>query len=87
MGARGLGSPKKGKSRGDIRRIEEPDFDIPDAVLVTIEAVLARATLTGVGEIHGYYGQYATRAGRRFMCEAGDWALSATAGTREALAA
>jgi hypothetical protein len=87
MAASGLGSVKKGKSRGDIRRVEEPEFEIPDAVRLTIEAVLSRATLGRLGEMHGYAGQYATRQGRRLMMEAGAWAVGATQAQVSAMAA
>ncbi len=76
----GLGKPKKGKQKGDPRRIEGPDLpEMPDAVLVTVEAILARATLSGIGETHGYSGGYADRAGKRLLIAAGQWAKKTAA--------
>ncbi len=76
----GLGQPKAGKKRGDIRRVDEPDMpEMPDRIFVIIENMLARADLAGIGRALGYKGGYTDRAGGKAMREAGKWALGAIA--------
>lgn len=76
----GLGQAKQGKHRGDARRVDEPDLPaMPEAVAKTVEAVLARADLAGVGRALGYRGGYADRQGKKAMLEAGRWALKTIA--------
>ena len=83
-----VGKPRPGKSRGDVRRVEEPDLpEIPDDVFVTVEAMLSGATLAGVGEMHGAHGGYADRRGKQAMLAAGAWALSAIAAPETRIAA
>lgn len=73
-----VGKARPGKSRGDVRPVDEPDMpEMPDDVFVTIEAILSGATLSGVGEMHGARGGYADRRGKQAMIAAGTWALSA----------
>jgi hypothetical protein len=73
-----VGKARPGKSRGDVRRVNEPDMpEMPDDVFVTVEAMLSGATLAGVGEMHGARGGYADVKGKQAMLAAGAWALSA----------
>jgi hypothetical protein len=73
-----VGKGRPGKSRGDVRRVDEPDLpEMPDEVLVTVEAMLSGATLAGVGEMHGAHGGYRDVRGKVMMLRAGAWALSA----------
>ena len=83
-----VGKPRPGKSRGDQRRVEEPDLpDMPDEILVTIEAMLAGGTLADVGAMHGAKGGYRDVRGKVMMMRAGAWALAALDGPQAALAA
>ncbi|MGE0280823.1 MAG: hypothetical protein AB7P20_09455 [Rhizobiaceae bacterium] len=76
--AGGLGKAKAGKRKGDVRKVDEQDLpNMPDRIFLTIELMLARADLAGVGRAHGYKGGYADRVGKRAMREAGRWALDA----------
>jgi hypothetical protein len=87
MAAAGLGSVKRGKRGGDARCVEEPDIEIPDSVLVTIEAMLSGATLAGVGEMHGAKGGDRDVKGKVMMLRAGAWAMEAVKERWQALAA
>ncbi|MBN8245240.1 hypothetical protein JF546_19670 [Nitratireductor aquimarinus] len=80
LGAAGGLGGNRTVNRGDARRVEEPELpEIPDRVFVTIETMLARADLAGIGKALGYRGGYADRAGRRAMKDAAEWAKTATA--------
>lgn len=75
----GLGQPRPHTRRGDVRRVEEPEFAVPPAeVDAVIEAILARATVAGVGEALGARGGYADRRGRKALMEAARWAKAAS---------
>jgi hypothetical protein len=76
----GLGLPKLGKQRGDIRPVDEVELPaIPERIWLVLENVLARATLEGVGVALGYKGGYADRKGREAVLELGRWAQAALA--------
>lgn len=76
--ASGLSEPKAGKRKGDARKVGEPVLPpMPGRIVATIEAMLARADLGGVGRALGYNGGYADRAGGVAMREAGRWAVAA----------
>lgn len=79
----GLGQPKLGKSRGDIRRVAEPSWPTPpDEIDTVIEAVLARATVAGVGEALGARGGYADRRGAKALTAAARWAVQVVEGAK-----
>ncbi len=80
LGAQGgLGRPRPHTSRGDVRRVEEPDAAVlPAEVDIVIEAILARATVAGVGEALGAHGGYADRRGRKALMDAARWAKTAS---------
>ncbi|TIW65706.1 MAG: hypothetical protein E5V60_15160 [Mesorhizobium sp.] len=76
----GLGQPRPYTHRGDVRRVEEPEFAVPPADVETvIEAILARATVAGVGDALGARGGYADRRGRKALMDAARWAKVAIA--------
>lgn len=81
LGAQGgLGQPKMGKRRGDVRRLDEPAMPAPsEEVDTVIEAVLAGATVAGVGEALGANGGYADRRGGAALLAAAKWARAALA--------
>lgn len=70
----GLGKPRP-NTRGDIRPVDAPAMPTPPAeVDSVIEAVLARATVAGVGEALGANGGYADRRGKKALRAAAEWA-------------
>lgn len=72
----GLGQPRPNTKRGDVRRIEEPNFPAPPTEIDTvIEAILARATVAGVGEALGARGGNADRRGGKALLAAARWAV------------
>lgn len=75
MGAEGgLGQPRQ-ISRADVRRVDAPETPTPPTEIDSvIEAVLARATVAGVGEALGANGGYADRRGKKALRAAGEWA-------------
>ncbi|RVJ82619.1 hypothetical protein [Sinorhizobium medicae] len=76
----GLGQPKLGKSRGDVRRVEDPTFDEPPSDIdYTIELILSRANLAEIGEALGYTGRYRDKAGAKAVVRAMDWAKAQVA--------
>ncbi|MFH1797605.1 MAG: hypothetical protein ABIK36_06425 [Pseudomonadota bacterium] len=76
----GLGQPKIGKQRGDIRRVDEGTVSAPpDEIDIVVETVLARGNLADVGRALGAKGGYADRKGRAALLAAGKWAVKALA--------
>lgn len=72
----GLGQPRPNTKRGDVRRIEEPGYPAPPTEIdKVIEAILARATVEGVGKALGKSGGYADRAGKKALMTAARWAV------------
>ncbi|QKC90573.1 hypothetical protein EB230_20825 [Mesorhizobium sp. NZP2234] len=75
----GVGQPRPYTRHGDVRRTDSVEFAMaPPEVDTVIEAVLARATLHGVGEALGARGGYADRRGRKGLMEAARWAKAAS---------
>lgn len=76
----GLGQPKMGKSRGDIRRLEAPDAaNPPEDVETVIEVMLSGGNVADVGIALGARGGYADRRGGKALLAAGKWARMALA--------
>lgn len=76
----GLGQPKMGKTRGDVRRVEDGTIAKPPSEIdVVIETTLAGGNLADVGRALGANGGHADRRGRRAVLAAGKWAIKAIA--------
>ncbi|TGQ94618.1 hypothetical protein EN851_03420 [Mesorhizobium sp. M8A.F.Ca.ET.208.01.1.1] len=76
----GLGQPKMGKRRGDVRRQDEAEMPTPtEEIDIVIEAILARANVADVGKALGAKGGGADRKGGKALREAGRWATKALA--------
>lgn len=76
----GLGRPKAGKQRGDIRRVERPEMpSLPAAVEKVIEVVLAGGNVADVGLAFGARGGGADRRGGKELRDAGAWAKALVA--------
>ncbi|MGX9574078.1 hypothetical protein [Mesorhizobium sp. f-mel] len=76
----GLGQPKMGKCRGDIRRQDKPETPTPSEEIDTvIEVILARGNVADVGRALGAKGGGADRRGGRALRDAGRWAAAAIA--------
>lgn len=76
----GLGQPKAGKRRGDIRSQPAADSATPpDEIDTVIETVLAGGNVADVGRALGANGGYADRRGGKALLDAGRWAVSALA--------
>lgn len=76
----GLGTPRPGKSRGDIRKVEEPSFDEPpDDVNHVIELLMARENVSGIGRAFGAAGRYADKKGAAMLEKAMEWAKAQVA--------
>lgn len=76
----GLGQPKIGKNRGDVRRVDEPEKPQPsEEVDAVIEAMLAGGNVADVGKALGAKGGYADRRGRAAILAAARWAKTALA--------
>lgn len=71
----GLGTPRPGKSRGSPLRAEELTFDQPPAdVDYTIELLMSRANVAGVGAAFGATGRYQDKKGAAMLAKAMEWA-------------
>ncbi|RUW40412.1 MAG: hypothetical protein E5V37_04770 [Mesorhizobium sp.] len=78
--AGGLGQPKVGKHRGDVRRAEEPVILTPPAAVDNvIEVILAGGNVAAVGQAFGARGGGADRRGGKELCEAARWARAVVA--------
>ncbi|MBZ9815047.1 hypothetical protein [Mesorhizobium sp. CA7] len=78
--AGGLGQPKKGKRRGDIRRVEGSETQTPPAAVDSvIEVILAGGNVADVGIAFGARGGGADRRGGKELRAAGAWARTAVA--------
>jgi hypothetical protein len=76
----GLGQPKLGKKRGDVRRVDAPDVARPpEEVDTVIEVVLSGGNVADVGKALGATGGYADRRGGSALLAAGKWARMAVA--------
>ena len=76
----GLGQPKVGKRRGDVRLVDAPDIARPPADIDTvIEVMLAGGNVADVGKALGARGGYADRRGGAALRAAGRWATAAVA--------
>lgn len=76
----GLGQPKMGMTRGEIRRAEEGTVALPPSEVDTvIETVLARGNVADVGKALGAKGGYADRRGAKALLDAARWAERAIA--------
>ncbi len=76
----GLGQPKIGKRRGDIRRVDGPELPKPsDEVDTVIETLLSGGNVADVGKALGARGGYADRRGGEALLAAGKWARMAIA--------
>lgn len=76
----GLGKPKIGKQRGDIRRVEAPETPRPpEEVDTVIEVMLSGGNVADVGKALGAKGGYADRRGGAALLAAGQWAKAAIA--------
>lgn len=76
----GLGKPKAGKQRGDVRRVEVPDkLRQPEEVDTVIEVILSGGSVADVGKALGANGGYADRRGGAALLAAGGWAKAAAA--------
>lgn len=71
----GLGKPKLGKSRGDARKVDEHEFgEPPEDVAYTLELLLARENVAGIGKAFGAVGRYADKKGAQMLRRAMAWA-------------
>lgn len=78
----GLGTPRPGKSRGSPLRAEDPTFDQPPAdVDYTIELLMARENVAGVGAAFGATGRYQDKKGAEMLAKAMEWAKAQVAAT------
>ncbi|RDL52097.1 hypothetical protein BLJAPNOD_03248 [Ensifer sp. M14] len=76
----GLGTPRPGKSRGSPLKAEEPTFDEPPAdVDYTLELLLARENVAGIGRAFGATGRYQDQKGAAMLRKAMDWAKAQVA--------
>jgi hypothetical protein len=76
----GLGRPKAGKQRGDVRRVDAPEQpDIPEEIDRTLEVMLAGGNVAEVGQALGAKGGYADRRGGIALLAAAEWAKGAVA--------
>ncbi|MBS3649675.1 hypothetical protein KEU06_13765 [Pseudaminobacter sp. 19-2017] len=76
----GLGQPKTGKSRGDMRRVAQPESpQPPDEVDTVIEVMLSGGNVADVGKALGARGGYADRRGGAALLAAARWAKVALA--------
>jgi len=84
LGAQGgLGQPKIGKQRGDVRRVDEPTIATPPEEVDTgIEVILSGGNVSDVGKALGAKGGYADRRGGAALLAAGGWAKRAVANDR-----
>ncbi|ACM25784.1 hypothetical protein [Rhizobium rhizogenes] len=84
----GLGQPKIGKKRGDLRRADQPTIATPpEDVDVVIEVILSGGNVADVGKALGAKGGYADRRGGAALLAAGTWAKKAVANDRIRLCA
>lgn len=71
----GLGQPKIGKHRGDVRRVAEPELpDIPEEIERIIEVVLSGGNVADVGRALGATGGHADRKGGAALRAVAEWA-------------
>ncbi|WP_413709373.1 hypothetical protein [Rhizobium sp. Rhizsp82] len=71
----GLGTPRPGKSKGSPLRAEEPNFDEPPPEIdYTIELLMARTNVAGIGEAFGATGRYQDKKGAAMITKAMNWA-------------
>lgn len=71
----GLGRPKQGKSRGDLRFMDAADAVSPPADIdAVIEVILAGGNVADVGKAFGARGGHADRRGGAELLAAGRWA-------------
>ncbi len=76
----GLGQPKFGKKRGDVRRVDEPTIATPpEEIDIVIEVILSGGNVADVGKALGAKGGYADRRGGAALLAAGRWAKRAVA--------
>lgn len=76
----GLGTPRPGKSRGDVRKVEDPTFDEPPADIdYTLELLMARENVAGIGAAFGATGRYQDRKGAAMLEKAMTWAKAQVA--------
>lgn len=76
----GLGQPKIGKRRGDIRRVEEPKMPmLPEEIEKVIEVIMAGGNVADVGLAFGARGGGADRRGGKELRDAGAWAKTSVA--------
>jgi hypothetical protein len=76
----GLGQPKMGKQRGDVRRVDGPDLPKPpEEVDTVIETMLSGGNVADIGKALGARGGHADRRGGAALLAAGRWAKMALA--------
>ncbi|MER9900107.1 hypothetical protein [Mesorhizobium sp. M0130] len=76
----GLGRPKQGKSRGDVRLVAGAVLTAPPGDVDTIiEVILSGGNVADVGKAFGAKGGYADRRGGAELLAAGKWAKLAVA--------
>jgi hypothetical protein len=71
----GLGQPKQGKSRGDVRLAHSVSLAaVPENVATVVEVILGGGTVADVGKAFGAKGGNADRRGGAELLAAGRWA-------------